>query len=597
MQHYTMDPGTSGSSSSGPWSSSSAPFSEGTSTTASSYPSTSIESVRRSQDYGQGWTQLTDHGKIYMSKKEKNVFILEGTNPDGLSVCRYGGSPAQQAIIESGSFTLTSELKCSTDGSIPDLHIYLLVDITSVSDYSHGCDFCGLSLRFDSGELRVENHRKNRTVQTLFVQPGCSALQTNTYVLITISLDGEHLSLNIAGAPIINNLLIGRPNRAAVGANGLSLGLGVYGRSRCYLSRFRISQYESLKATEDSGKQPQPSQATMTKSAGPLANGAGTSMGVAVGQSLAASDAKDMAAMIERDLLCKDMNVRFEDISGLEDAKRAVNEAVLLPLIMPEFFTGLRKPWKGVLLFGPPGCGKTMMAKAVASCTEHLTFFNCSSATLASKWHGESENLLKLLFQAARARVPAVLFFDEFDSMLSQRGGTNEHEASRRFKTEFLIQMDGLLSDTNTESGHLLVLATSNAPWDLDEGVRRRFDKCIYLPLPDQDARAKMFESSMKGIAIGDDVEPTTLATMTEGYSGSDMQSLLKEASMNPIRRMITGMSPTDLMRLRDEGKLSPDGLPVTLADFETARASVQQSVAPGDTERYEQWARRFGSR
>merc|ERR1719310_934624 len=155
--------------------------------------------------------------------------------------------------------------------------------------------------------------------------------------------------------------------------------------------------------------------------------------------------------MIERDIVVHSLDVTFEEIGGLADAKRAVHEAVTLPLLLPEFFTGLRKPWKGVLLFGPPGTGKTMLAKAVASCAENVTFFNCSTATLTSKWRGESEKLLRALFTTARARVPSVLFFDEIDSLLSQRGSSAEHEASRRFKSEFLIHMDGLLSDAQPD--------------------------------------------------------------------------------------------------------------------------------------------------
>merc|ERR1719487_299425 len=150
--------------------------------------------------------------------------------------------------------------------------------------------------------------------------------------------------------------------------------------------------------------------------------------------------------MIERDIVVNSLDVSFEEVGGLEDAKRAMNEAVVLPLMLPEFFTGIRKPWKGVLLFGPPGTGKTMLAKAVASCTENVTFFNCSTATLTSKWRGESEKLLRALFTTARARVPAILFFDEIDSLLSQRGSSAEHEASRRFKSEFLIHMDASCS-------------------------------------------------------------------------------------------------------------------------------------------------------
>merc|ERR1719343_1693449 len=236
-----------------------------------------------------------------------------------------------------------------------------------------------------------------------------------------------------------------------------------------------------------------------------------------------AGEEMELASMIERDIVVQDLHVRFEDIGGLDAAKRAINEAVVLPLILPDFFTGIRKPWKGVLLFGPPGTGKTMLAKAVASCTDNVAFFNCSSATLTSKWRGESEKLLRALFGSAGARVPAILFFDEIDSLLSQRGGGGEHEASRRFKSEFLIHMDGMLSDPDpgaARAGHLLVLATSNAPWDLDEALRRRLEKRIYIPLPDRAARLRMFQGHLKDISVQEDVDFKSLARRTERYSG-----------------------------------------------------------------------------
>merc|ERR1719310_2716498 len=214
--------------------------------------------------------------------------------------------------------------------------------------------------------------------------------------------------------------------------------------------------------------------------------------------------------MIERDIVVHSLDVSFDDIGGLEDAKRAMNEAVVLPLLIPEFFTGLRKPWKGVLLFGPPGTGKTMLAKAVASIAENVTFFNCSVATLTSKCRGESEKLLRALFTVARAKAPSILFFDEMDSLLGQRGSTAEHEASRRFKSEFLIHVDGLLSDhqaQNEQAGHMLVLATSNAPWDLDEALRRRLEKRIYIPLPDVEARLRMIQGHLRDIKVSEDLD------------------------------------------------------------------------------------------
>merc|ERR1719387_2220120 len=125
------------------------------------------------------------------------------------------------------------------------------------------------------------------------------------------------------------------------------------------------------------------------------------------------------------------------------------------------------------------------------------------------------------------------------DSLLGQRGGTAEHEASRRFKSEFLIHVDGLLSDhqaENSQAGHLLVLATSNAPWDLDEALRRRLEKRIYIPLPDESARHRMFENHIKGIKVSDDVDIDSLAASTPGYSGADIHLICRDASMNPLR-------------------------------------------------------------
>ena len=173
----------------------------------------------------------------------------------------------------------------------------------------------------------------------------------------------------------------------------------------------------------------------------------------------------------------------------LEKAKKLLNEAVVMPIKYPELFTGLLAPWKGVLLFGPPGTGKTMLARAIATECK-TTFFNISASSIVSKYRGDSEKLIRVLFDLARYHAPSTIFIDEIDSIMSARGSGQEHEASRRMKTELLIQMDGIAKDNNS----VFVLAASNLPWCLDMAMLRRLEKRILVPLPSTLARKKMFE-------------------------------------------------------------------------------------------------------
>jgi katanin p60 ATPase-containing subunit A1 len=180
--------------------------------------------------------------------------------------------------------------------------------------------------------------------------------------------------------------------------------------------------------------------------------------------------------------------VLFDDIAELNDAKNALKEAVLLPILFPDFYKGIRRPWKGVMLFGPPGTGKTMLAKALATMGK-TTFFNVSAASLASKWRGESEKMVRILFQMARFYGPSTIFFDEMDALFSKSDG--EHEASSRIRAELLVQMDGVSevssasandkADPNELKKRVMVLAATNRPWSLDDALIRRLEKRICI--------------------------------------------------------------------------------------------------------------------
>ena len=225
-------------------------------------------------------------------------------------------------------------------------------------------------------------------------------------------------------------------------------------------------------------------------------------------------------------------NVKWEDVAGLEKAKEALKEAVIFPIKFPQLFQGKRKPWKGILLYGPPGTGKSYLAKAAATET-HGNFFSVSAANIVSKWMGESEKLIKGLFDMARKNKPAVIFLDEIDSVMGARSD-NENDATRRIKTEFLIQMQGVGND---DEG-ILVLGATNIPWGLDPAVRRRFQKKIYISLPELDARKVMFEINLKGTPNTlTDEQMEDLAARTDGFSGSDISTLTQDAIFEPVRK------------------------------------------------------------
>ncbi|EIE18807.1 katanin-like protein [Coccomyxa subellipsoidea C-169] len=300
---------------------------------------------------------------------------------------------------------------------------------------------------------------------------------------------------------------------------------------------------------------------------------------------------QDLAAALERDVMDTSPGVHWEDIAGLEQAKRLLQENVVLPLYMPDFFQGIRRPVKGVLMFGPPGTGKTMLAKAVATECQ-TTFFNVSSSTLASKYR-QSERMVRCLFEMARALAPSTIFIDEIDALCSSRGATGEHEASRRVKTEILVQIDGMHSHADPgQKGQVMVLAATNFPWDIDEALRRRLEKRIYIPLPAAPERSELLRLALKEVDVADDVDFDQLAALTEGYSGDDITNVCRDAAMNGMRTKIAGKTPEQIRAMRREDVNQP----VNMQDFHHALQRINSSVSLTDVKRHLAYMQEFGS-
>ncbi|CAN7029257.1 hypothetical protein BRARA_H00258 [Brassica rapa] len=284
-----------------------------------------------------------------------------------------------------------------------------------------------------------------------------------------------------------------------------------------------------------------------------------------------------------------EIGVKFEDIGALENVKKALNELVILPMRRPELFSrgNLLRPCKGILLFGPPGTGKTLLAKALAT-EAGANFISITGSTLTSKWFGDAEKLTKALFSYATKLAPVIIFVDEIDSLLGARGGSSEHEATRRMRNEFMAAWDGLRSK---DSHRILILGATNRPFDLDDAVIRRLPRRIYVDLPDAENRLKILKIFLTPENLESGFEFDKLAKETEGYSGSDLKNLCIAAAYRPVQEVLQEEQ-------KGEGAdASPCLRPLSLDDFIQSKAKVSPSVAYDATTMNElrKWNEQYG--
>lgn len=287
---------------------------------------------------------------------------------------------------------------------------------------------------------------------------------------------------------------------------------------------------------------------------------------------------------IESMVISEKPTVKWEDIGGLKEVKSEVKEAIILPMIhkKPDFVEAPRS----LLLYGPPGTGKTLLAKA-ASNTLHANFFEARTSTLLSKYFGESSKIVSMLFDKARKEQPSIIFMDEFDSiMLSRDSGIQE--STRRVVSQLLMEIEGFSTQHDEK---VVLIAATNKPWDLDDAMISRFQRRIYVPLPDVEARKQIFEIHLKGVNLHK-ITINKLAEMGEGYSGRDIANVCKEAIMLMVREQNPKLDELTAAQIE---KYAMNYRSLAKDDFDRAFSKIRKTVDERTIKKYEEWGEQLG--
>jgi transitional endoplasmic reticulum ATPase len=283
---------------------------------------------------------------------------------------------------------------------------------------------------------------------------------------------------------------------------------------------------------------------------------------------------KEITPSALREVYVEVPEVHWSEVGGLEDVKKQLQEMVELPMKHPELFEQMGiTPHKGILLYGPPGTGKTLLAKAVAT-ESSANFISVKGPEVLSKWVGESEKAIREIFKKARQAAPCIVFFDEVDSIAPHRGEHYDSGVTERTVNQLLSEMDGLVSLKN-----VVVIAATNRPDMLDLALLRpgRFDRNVYIPLPDKRAREEILKVHTRKMPVAEDVHFSVLAEKTEGYTGADIEAICREAALNALRE---DMKPKK----------------VQMKHFEAATKAIPMSLSSQDLKRYEDMKKNIGS-
>jgi katanin p60 ATPase-containing subunit A1 len=303
-----------------------------------------------------------------------------------------------------------------------------------------------------------------------------------------------------------------------------------------------------------------------------------------------------IAKQLQDDIIETSANdIEWSSVMGLEEAKRVLKESIILPMLYPKLFKGLLQPWRGVLLYGLPGSGKTYLAKAVSH-ESSSTFFNIPASSVVSKYRGESEKIIRVLFTVARHHAPSIIFFDEADAIMGNRssyggGELQEHEGSRRMKTELLVEMDGI----NTGDDHLFVLAATNLPWEIDIAFLRRLEKRILVPLPDKKTIISLIRLHLQEhINFLKSQDLNRLTDLLDGFSACDIKQVCKEVVMAKVRTLLDRLTHNTNSKLPEIEDLDLDDIlkndPITFAEIETSINTTKRTTSSDWIQRYKEW-------